>query len=292
MKQASIYILGLLIIASCNRPAKQPDKNDTLAKKISIVQKAVEPPVVLIDTVPKVALPDSVIQVPISNDVFKPVAIKILDDEDYNGQDIDVKLAKRKWIGLFYKNNKYYLKDTKIRFVSEHSEMDDAGQSTGWHIKNTVKDSCMMFISGMDSLVVGPVNPAPFRWKEFRNPGEKLEFNYNGVVYTLYTTGHIVKDPQYGNTIYGYKLYLAANIKGHYFNQVLWALRKDISYGGGGDMSEGVYIDFAGDLDRDNIPDFIISTSGFSYANTFLYLSKNGGDKAIVKIAAHFGISD
>jgi hypothetical protein len=286
MKRTLLYILGLLSLSSCSQSGKQTIKKDMI-KKDSIISK----PTVTVKandtlTIPKVTIPGGTIQVS-ENHLNTTSKINLLHISSYNKDDVDPKVAKLNWKGLFYNKEDFYIKSARLKFVQEHSEMDEEeGQKTGWRLESDNKDFNIVLINGPAGLINGPVKKALLSTSLYY-VGQKLEFNYYGINYTLYTTG----TKRYGK-IYNYKLFLLANVKGHCFNQQLYSLRPDIALDGGGDMSESVEIEFAGDLDGDKIPDFIIERSGYSYGDTYLYLSKPAGDKAILKQVSSFGVSD
>jgi hypothetical protein len=291
MKSAEIYILALLFLIACRQSEKKAVSKNIKRDTIHMIAKIPVPPndtpAIPTDTVPKIVIPAGTIQVS-EGQIDTTSTIKILYVSDYNEQDgINPKDAKLDWKGLFYKGADFYLKSTKIKLTPEHSEMDDKeSQQTGWRLTCDNKDDNIILIHGAGSIADGRVIKA-FNFAKLPYAGQKFEFNYYGTTYTLYTTGY-KKD----GFVYNYKLFLMANVKGHYFNQLLISLPPDITFGGEGEMSELVEIEFAGDLDGDKIPDFIITGSGFPYANTYLYLSKPAGDKAILKLVSYFGSSD
>jgi hypothetical protein len=275
MKKIAICILGLLMFTSCGQQGKGVVKKNTVDNKP------------LDDTIPKVIIPEGTIQVGYK-DADTTSKIHILQIADYNKQDIDPKVTRANWTGLFYnKSNNFYIKPASLKFIRRYSEMNEKEDATtGWHITCNVKDKNIILVNGANTLMNGPVKNVSLP-AALSRAGQKLEFNYYGVTYTLYTTGH----KKHGE-IYNYKVYLFAKVKGHYFNQLLYSLEPNTVLNGGGDMSESVEIEFTGDMDGDKIPDFIIGSSGYSYGNTYLYLSKPAGDKAILKLVSSFSVSD
>ncbi len=277
MKRIAIYISGILILASCGQPDKQPVKMNPISKPtaktdIKVASESTD------DTIPKVIIPEGTVQVSYK-DADITSKIDILHIADYNKQDIDPKVAGLNWTGLFYNNKQdFYIGPAKLKFTPQHSEFDEKqNEKTGWHITSNVKDENIILMKGAYNVVKGPVKKALLSTMLI-HAGQKLEFAYYGVTYTLYTTGY---KKQGG--VYNFKLFLLAKVKGRYFNQLLYALDPGIALNGGGDMSESVEIEFAGDLDGDKIPDFIIDGSGYS---------KPAGDKAILKLVSFFGTSD
>jgi hypothetical protein len=238
------------------------------------------------DTIPRITLPDSTIQVT-EDKIDTNSKVLILDNGDtFSQQDkIGPQQAKLTWKGIFYNKGKYFIKPVKIKFVRAHTEFDQKlDQKTGWELKCLSQDSCTNVISGVN-LADGPVKKIKFN--DFYSAGQKFEFDYEDVHYILYTTG----TKRNGKT-YNFKIFLTANVKGHVFNQLIRSLQSDIALNGGSDDVNVLFISFIGDLDGDKIPDFIIGDGGYAYGSTSLYMSKPAGDKAILKLVCHFGQSD
>jgi hypothetical protein len=307
MKHIAIYISAIVILASHGEPGKQTVKKDNIktgnvqkdtVKKNSARTKAkvtarIDDTIAIPDdTVPKVVIPAGTIQVGYEQAGYEETnklnKINILWCSDYNQQDgVGPKDAKLNWKGLFHRNENFYIRSTKLKFIKEHSEMDEEeSQKTGWRLECDNKDNNIILIHGAAGLINGPVKKALLSTKLYY-AGQKLTFNYYGNRYTLYTTG-----TKRNGKIYNYKLFLLAKVKGHYYNQLLHSLDADIALDDGGEMAETVEIEFAGDIDGDNIPDFIIDASGFPYGYTHLFLSKPAGSKAILKLVSAFGTSD
>lgn len=291
MKHIAIYIFIFIVFSSCKQTEKNNNskivKRNTSGVGQKMAMRLIDTLVVPNDTVPQIIIPAGTIQIA-EGEIDTTSKIKILYVSDYNEQDgISHKDAKLDWKGLFYKGNNFYLRSTKIKLAPERSEMDSAdNQQTGFGLTCDNKDDNIILIHGADNLADGPVTKA-FSSLTLPYAGQKLVFEYYGNTYTLYTTGY-EKDGK----VYNYKLFLMANVKGRYFNQLLRAPGPKISFGGEDEMSEHVEVEFAGDLDGDKIPDFIINGYGFPYSNTYLYLSKPAGNKAILKLVSYFGSSD
>jgi len=222
-------------------------------------------------------LPDS------SHSLNNPV--KILLTGAFHKDDITPNSAKLKWKALFKANDKFFIKDADVKFSRTHDgEMDDHSQNTGWLVQCNEKDSTKLLISGVNDLNTGEINPISLP-KTTLLPGEKQEFTYSGINYILYASGK--KKDGY---IYNYKLFLMATVKGHSFNQLLVA---QPFFGEAFTDQVLTTIYFAGDIDGDNIPDFLIDTTDALTATApGLYLSKPAGDKAILKLVASCGSSD
>jgi hypothetical protein len=293
MKCTIICLVGCLFLISCNNQVRKIKravttnvKSDTL-KHNPTTQKVNDTLTIPEDTVPKIIIPQGTLQVQ-ERKKDSTSAAKILFEGSYNAQDsVGPKDSKLTWKGIFYNKGNYYIKPTQIKFISEHSEFDDdkPDQKTGWRLEYLVKDSCLSIISGVDDLVSGQVKKV--KLKEFYYAGQKQEFNYEGNMYTLYSTG-----TKRNGEIHNFKLFLLANVKGHFFNQQLIAFGNDVALNGGGDSHYGMDLEFVGDIDGDKIPDFIIDVSGFPFGSTYLYLSRTAGNGAILKLVSYYYSSD
>jgi hypothetical protein len=291
MKHFLLVFVAAMFLMACNHSDKKTveriSHNDTTIKSVTTVKHKIDTLTIPEDTIPKVIIPDSAIQVA-EDKVDSTSKVKIVEETDYNAQDsVGPKDAKLNWKGIFYNKGNYYIKPTKIHFTKEHSEFDDDDkpeQKTGWRLTCSVKDSCFSLISGVDNLITG--NLKLVNLKYFYYAGQKQEFKYEGVIYTIYSTG-TKRDGKISNL----KLYLTANVKGHVFNQLLISLGNNVELDGG-ETHPVINLSLIGDIDGDKIPDFIVKEFGYPFESTSLYLSRPAGNNAIVKLVGYLYTSD
>ena len=283
MKLITICFVASLFLLSCQHATKKTlavtkTKPDGIKHSIN-VQSVTDTLTIPEDTIPKIVIPDGTIQVGQNSvDTINKVEILEAGSIPYQG-DVDPEKAKLNWQGLFCNKGNFYIKPTKIKITNEHSWMDDdENQKTGWRVKCDIKDSCFILISGVDNLVKGVVKRFPWSG-DFYYAGQKKEFNYEGVNYTLYTTGS-----KRDGKACDLKLFLMANIKGHSYNQLIASIGGELA----GDNPESIELTFIGDIDGDKIPDFITGIYGYGGGDTSVYLSKSAGDDAILKLVAVF----
>jgi len=295
-----LLIYGLVVMMLAPAPGRQAvthnRKNQNINAILSVAKKRItninslkcDTLAIPDDTIPEVIIPAGTIQVLTNHPGHFKNGIKTLGCGSYNQQTfVGPKSAKLQWKGLFESKTRFYISDTKLRLKREHSELDeDKNQKTGWLVNCDNKDTNIILINAAKYVVNGPVKKALVSTTLYY-AGQKLEFKYYGVKYTLYTTGF-----KRNGRIFNYKLFLLAKVKGHYFNQLLASLPPDVRFGDGGDMSTEVEIEFAGDVDGDKIPDFIISESGYSAGFSYLYLSRAAGKKAILREVSFYGDTD
>lgn len=299
MKKTYLCFLFVIFLLSCHQAAKQipekpkgtVDSNYHTASTPSIRHRA-DTLAIPDDTVPKIFVAEGTIEVKYDgadNIGFEKYKVKLLDDgSTYNNSlsGLEPEYAKLEWKGIFHDKRNYYIKPTKVKFLKVAAEGDEDGKKTGWLPKCLDKDTCDQLIGGSEDLVTGPIKKLMGSQRIYY-AGQKIEFNCNGVGYTLYTTG-----TKRNGKIYNCKLYLMANVKGHPFNQLLIPLGNDIELNGGGDYSGSIWLNFAGDIDGDGIPDLLISNVGDFNGGTFLYLSKPAGENKIVTLVAYIFDTD
>jgi hypothetical protein len=121
MKRTLIYILGLLSLSSCGQSGKQTIKTDTIKKdsiisKAPVTVKANDTLTIPEDTIPKVTIPGGTIQIS-EEHVDSTSKINLLHISSYNKDDVDPKVAKLNWKGLFYKKEDFYIKSARLKFV-------------------------------------------------------------------------------------------------------------------------------------------------------------------------------
>lgn len=209
-------------------------------------------------------------------------------------EPIDSAQFKHKWKGIFYNKNGYYLADAKVSVTAVRDTMagEDSTQATASFIKTDIKDQNVLLISDNLGLVNGAVKHLDLK-KDQLLPGEQLKLNYNGQQFILYATGKVIPvdsskaiDLQNVYDIKNYSLFIKGNAKGYYFDQLLVHINS---------FESGfcTRIEFAGDVDGDQIPDFIINTSDYGIgAAPTLYLSKMAGPKRLLVEVGGYSTTD
>jgi hypothetical protein len=289
MKLISRYFLCVVFLMSCNHTTKTTTANakakikSTNNQRVTNVQITNDTLAIPDDTIPKIIIPEGTIQVG-EDRVDTGSKVKIIYNSDVlnNGVDnVGPDYSKLNWKGIFHNKGNYYIKPTKTKVSKQRSSPDeDPSEESVWILKCEVKDSCFRLISGVDNLSVGPIKRV--KTDDFYYAGQKQEFNYEGVAYTLYTTG-----AKRNGNIYNFKLFLMANVKGHTFNQLLYSLGNDVALHNGGDNVDTIFISFVGDIDGDRVPDFIIDDGGYAFGSSRLYLSAPAGNNAILKLVGY-----
>jgi len=289
-----VFFLFIVTLLGCgNKQRKKPitNKINTTTTSTTTLRKTTPSDTVARytgpdDTLPKVIVPEDARQVITDNEPVDTVnRAYYLENVNLDSGEIEPKEMKLHWKGVFTrKDGSAYVKDVRLKFERAESETDEDGKKTGWLVAGDDKNEGF-YLSGVNDLIDGPFQCVKLS-KTTLYPGEKEEFNYNGVNYTFYAKGF-----KKNGDIYNYRLYLLANVKGHCFNQLL---ASEEHFGDEMHWEEDatISIAFIGDIDGDKIPDVVIERGAEFEGDSQLFLSKAAGNNAILKHITGFGQSD
>lgn len=203
---------------------------------------------------------------------------KILNIGVFHGDEVDPKLEKETWFGLFKSNDNYTLKLANLSIKRANDPIfddDETGQS-GWEVSSSVKDSCVILIEKFTYLAER--NVPSIKIPESIDPGDRFSFEFSDVTYELSAVGEKKKespDSEY-EVLSNYKLYLTVKIEGK-TSKILLVEKKNFD-------DQTIKIIFAGDIDGDSKLDLIIDTSRhYNASSPTLYLSKEANKEEVVK---------
>ena len=300
MKKLTPIILTILILNACetNTPLKQGVKNQIEDKKLAKteIEAPVEaPPIVYLNDFEQYHKKrSSSFQYPNTERIInskKKFDFEILIPSIYHATEINPRIKKLKWQGLFKDQNDFYLDDVNLKLSLVHDQLfDDEDQKTGTEVSiKGNKKECLLLFQSSDSLHKGSLNHVPFgnyqRKKEdiprtYIIPEEPVSFTFNNKSYTLFSAASKFEEFEGYFEAKHYQLYIGIGDEPYLHNQLL-SFDVDLS----GDDLPILSIDFIGDLDGDQMPDFILDNSS---KYKFLYLSKNAETGKLVKLAAVF----
>jgi hypothetical protein len=278
MRTITALIL-ILILFGCKskNDKKQADTTQQTAKtklvSDGVVQRDTTPALNPDDTIPDVSIPADAIQVT-DEQIDSTSNIHIIG----NGADI---MKTPAWSKLHWKTITFnnYLHDTKVKLKREaYGEGTEEMGNMGLFMSSTDKDARFL-ITGLNATN-RPVDTISIKKIQFY-PGQKEKFNYKGINYTFYATGHKMDTVAKGYD--NYKLFLTATVKGHTFNQLIASMKTDYGDTDDAEVLSDFRISFIGDVDGDKIPDFYIVAIGNFWSESYFYLSSIAGNKAIVK---------
>jgi hypothetical protein len=203
--------------------------------------------------------------------------------EGFHGDEINAKNGET-WLGLFKKNDKYFLRSTKINIKRVNDPItDNPKEKTGKSVAVSENGNPLFLVKNSNELTDGEVKSS--FWMNINDLAEDeysdasslkknfvQEYDFDGTKYILRVKSGINKK---GENI------IALVLEGDGKSQVIHSLKSFEE----GDYLGSVY--FAGDLDNDNKPDFYFDLyfhDNTEYKNLFLS-SKAKKGKITEKVA-------
>jgi len=196
---------------------------------------------------------------------------KVLTIGVFHGDEVSENSDKKDWFGLFLSKQENYIARTKIKMKRVYDPvLDEENEKTGWEISTYNKDSCIILIEKIQILSEKKIQKIEFQNTIY--PKDTVTINYLGIKYKIFATGGGAK----GGSVWNYKLFISANIKGEN--------RKSLLIAAPNFDDTMTSILFAGDIDGDGILDLIIDTSRkYGGVNPTIYLSKPASNGEILK---------
>lgn len=210
-------------------------------------------------------------------------AVQILFTGTFHGDEVSEGADKLSWLGLFNEGENYVLRKTKIiteRVVDGLLDNEENGEKTGWHVETENGEGVVMLISGgsiKEAQVEGAVNAPTMLF-----PGDSVEFQFKEVSYMMFATGYKEYDSLSGMTRVGdYSLHVVRTLNGKSVDSIL------VSHASFDDAMTSII--WSGDLDGDNLIDFLIELSDhYNVRAPTLFLSRPAGDNEVaVPVAEH-----
>lgn len=196
--------------------------------------------------------------------------VQLLFPQLYFGDEIDISLAQRNWIGLYDSDNQHSLKPTQVSInLTRHHMTDADGEQTGKRV-TARPETPLVLISGLDGLQPGPIKHLDFD-KTHIHPGDTLSFEFLKKNYQLIATGNRDKN----GSVTDCKLFLHSEGKSQLIGE------SDF-------FDETAFnVVWAGDLDGDNALDLLMD---LSYKHSFglftLFTSSNAKPGKLLQFIA------
>lgn len=182
------YFISLSIIVfffSCSNEENTKSHNNPIKKNSDSVEVEIDT-LAKSDNAEPCDFPDSLFTFQIYNDSLYP--IQLLFVGHHHSDEVDEKLIKQKWIGIFKNSNGFYLKETSIISHRVQDIADEGNEKTGWNISTPQKDSCLYLIykgkflregaiktiSTIESLAIGDSINLKFDDKKYTLVNKKL----------------------------------------------------------------------------------------------------------------------
>jgi len=195
----------------------------------------------------------------------------------YHHQDDQIHDGATLW-AIIKQGDSHILTKRKIRLKSFHSPIrDDEGQASGRELVATDRESSIIHFTGMDKLKPGPIFLKAIK-KTLVNtfnpiiPPSLVDFEMKGKIYTVFV--HLSKKNDMS-------IYMKHGDK----EQLLCEYQKT--------ADASCWLQWVADIDRDNAPDILISSSGhYAYIDHRFYLSSFAGPENFVKEVGRYTDSD
>lgn len=215
-----------------------------------------------------------------------PYPAYILPAGHYHAEEVTEDMKSADWYCLSKSRSGYTIHNAAITFARAHDDIvdDNPEDSTGWKVSGTHDDA--IFISKVGSLQTGTV-PVINLDTNIITPGKNLYFDYEGKQYRLYASAYRYKQ-EYADyySVRNYKLYLEQHDNGKITTQLIAAspYHEDANF--------ICPIIFAGDIDRDGLPDLIINVSNhYNAMIPALFLSGAAEEGKLLKpVAIHVSV--
>jgi hypothetical protein len=277
MKNTLILCSLALLLASCeDKPAKEVtvQKETAIENKDTVVAKSL-PEKDEVSTKSEMECEPNAEEQKNIVDILFPFWYRIFDGEDLDpSQKIN-----RDWISLYKDSSEnYYIKQADYYIEDGYSECAEVGTKD---LKS--KDNVILFID-LPNVNKGKVSnvdiPKARIW-----PNDTVNFEFNGVRYSLHATGKIIdgwqRDGDEFYVVRDYKLYISTDEKPE---ELLLDIKSfEDSF---------VQLIFIGDIDGDGIPDFVFDTAiHYEEKSKTLFLSTKADDGKITKQVAKLGVS-
>jgi hypothetical protein len=269
-----LFLVALIVTACQNQP--QTEKTMVQADTAASIQ-----PVQLSGTADSIVY-DSVF---FPSDTSFPV--KILTEGNFHQDEVTETEIGENWYGLFKGKSKYYLSGTRVSIKNCLDPIvdEDTLNKTGWEVKPMHEDTCILLIADKSGMLKDNELQEISLERTEIFPGDSVTFNYQGMTYMLTATGgkKVSEDNPIRYDVWNYKLYLTAVKNGQQVKELLFA--QPAMYGC------MINIAFAGDIDGDSLPDFVIdNATRENQDDIILYLSKPANTDHLLQVAGRHTI--
>lgn len=213
-------------------------------------------------------------------------SLKLLLEGAFHKKEVWRGAEKKEWLGLFREDKHYVLQKTTLQIIPTFDPVADAKkQEEGKRVisgREVVgeKPNTLFFINGLHKIKEGPIDTAEYN-RVVIPAGKALQYTFKGKEYTIQAYGDSTKLPsnEYSYQNYGWKVSGKKNGK-----KIEQTLSEDEFF------EDSIYVLlWAGDLDRDGIPDLLLDLSNhFNVSRIALFLSSKAEKGNLYKKVAEF----
>ena len=216
--------------------------------------------------------------------------IRVLRPGQYHGEEIENGIENRKWYGIFYKNNHYFVQEARVHIELVNDALIDKGEEKSG--KYVYVDSIVpvFLVSGLSNIKEGrlPTLQGHERLHSeqhdpyfiFPGAGYYCSFERDSFTYLINGYGAFLEEFRYFQE---YNLTIERKFRKGNFTQKIQVFNWDRL----DEKQAGIC--WIGDLDGDNKLDILLSTADNSSVSTLvLYLSSRAERNALFKAVAVF----
>ncbi len=197
-------------------------------------------------------------------------AVKLLMEGTFHKNEVWRGAEGKNWLGLFKDDKGYVLRPTTLRVTTvQDPVLDNQGVFSGREVTATEKDA-LFFITGMKPSAAGSIDTASFT-RTTLAAGKQLTYTFKGKEYHIKAQGDSVQAStgEYRYSRYGW---VASGTKNG--RKVEQLVAEDSSF------DDSIYLLlWAGDLDRDGIPDLLLDLSNHYNVSRYVLLLSSHAEK-------------
>ena len=206
--------------------------------------------------------------------------VKILRPGTFHADEVWEDVEREKWFGLMFKDGGFLLREIEInavRVVDGLMDDPETGEKTGWEINAATGEDVIVFVTNLIGLSNRKAMHADVPTEVF--PGDTVEFNFFGVRYSLFATGHddVMNEV---HKVSDYKLYLSCLSEQAHSTELL------VSHSEFDDAMTSIL--WVGDIDGDLKPDILLDLSDhYNVREPALFLSSLAAPGHLLRFAAN-----
>lgn len=209
-------------------------------------------------------------------------AVKIMIEGRFHKQEVWKGAETKQWLALVQNDSTFELQPAQLEITPFYDPVNDKGRQvrSGREVRGEHQHT-LLFITGMDKLKLGIVDTVGYP-SQVILPNTSVDLQYKGKTYTLTASGDSVQNESsesYSLKNYSWSVSSIRNGK-----KITQQLASDE------DFESAIYVLlWAGDLDRDGIPDLLADLSNhYNTSQVALFLSSRADKGKLYKRVATF----
>lgn len=275
-----LFLSFLLCLAACNSTPDKATENKTDHAHLVDTTKTEE-------TADSTIIPadDELQQYAVDTTGLSPepgAPVKILIEGRFHKHEVWQGVENKQWMALVMEDSVFRLRPTTIQVQPFFDPVNDKGRQvmSGREVRGTIPNT-LLFITGMDRLKEGVVDTVSYPGQVIM-PNTAIDLKFKGRTYTLAASGDSIQDESsesYALKNYSWKI---SGTKGG--KKISQELASNENF------ESAIYVLlWAGDLDRDGIPDLLVDLSNhYNASEVTLFMSSLADKGKLYKKIATF----